>query len=323
MATRNYFVLSIVWFSLIFSVIHVSSQPLAVDCGSKGGKDEDGRTWEPDTKYLLPSNNSVQLQAGYQDPSLLSTVPYMNARIFTSPATYQFPIKMKERYLVRFHFYPSAYPNFNISNSYFSVVAGGVTMMNNFSAAITCQALTQAYLVKEYSLAPMDTKVLNITFTPSVVLFEALCARPALNPSLPKEQVSLADWALHCQKKGVLEDIIDPHLKGKIDPECLKKFADTAEKCLSDHGLERPHMGDVLWNLEFALQLQETADGSKGGGSSSTDDQGSVRSTDSSVRSQRQGLHVGNLSLGSEHEVSEEVNNESAIFSQLVNPKGR
>ncbi|XVE89905.1 hypothetical protein DITRI_Ditri20bG0033100 [Diplodiscus trichospermus] len=858
MTNRNHFLLSFVWFfALIFNVIIlVSSQNLAVDCGSKGGKDEDGRTWEPDTKYLLPSSNSsVQLQAGYQDPSLLSTIPYMNARIFTSPATYQFPIKMKERYLVRFHFYPSAYPNYNISNSFFSVVAGGVTLMNNFSAAITCQALTQAYLVNEYSLAPPDSEVLNITFTPStnytnsfafvngieliampnffgttnmvgfdsssldvstenlqmmyrlnvggqsippskdaggllrswynddpylygatlgvnleasknvridykdlpqasapedvyrtargmgrdsqvnlkfnltwlfqvdanftyivrlhfcefqldrvnqkvfniyinnqsaqadpspadiiawtngkgiptykdyaivvsdgqgdemiqidmtpstiskpqyydsqlngveifklndasknlagrnpepsamllqaeseqttktfksksnviggatggaaaafvvialivvvytkkkrvhgveshtsswlplygnsqttgskdgksnsthlstlaqglsrhfsiseikqatknfdesnvigvggfgkvykgvidggtkvaikrsnpsseqginefqteiemlsklrhkhlvsligfcedggemclvydymargtfrehiynnkkshlswkqrleicigaarglhylhtgakytiihrdvkttnilldenwvakvsdfglsktgpdmnqghvstvvkgsfgyldpeyfrrqqlteksdvysfgVVLFEALCARPALNPSLPKEQVSLADWALHCHKKGTLEDIVDPHLKGKIDPECLKKFADTAQKCLSDHGVERPHMGDVLWNLEFALQLQETADGSKPGAS----DQGSVHSTDSSVRSQRERLHVGNLSLGSEHELSEEVDNESAIFSQLVNPKGR
>ncbi|XP_022743399.1 receptor-like protein kinase ANXUR2 isoform X1 [Durio zibethinus] len=858
MTNRNHFVLSVALFSLIFNVILVSSQPLAVDCGSKGGKDEDGRTWEPDTKYLLQSNGSVQLQAGYQDPSLLSTVPYMNARIFTSPATYQFPIKTKERYLVRFHFYPSAFPNFNITNSYFSVAAGGLTLMNNFSAAITCQALTQAYLVNEYSLAPSDSEVLNINLTPStnytnsfafvngieliampnlfgmtnmvgydsssvdvstenlqmmfrlnvggqsvppskdaggllrswynddpylygaamgvnieasknlridykdlpkssapedvyrtaramgrdsklnlkfnltwlfqvdanftyivrlhfcefqldkvnqrvfnvyinnqsaqadpspadiiaftdgkgvptykdyaivvsdgpgdemvqidmtpstaskpeyydsqlngveifklndgsknlagsnpqpsamllqaesepkrsfksnssviggatggaaaafvvvallivvytkkkrvhgveshtsswlpiygnshttgsksdgksnsghlstlaqglsrhfsiseikqatknfdesnvigvggfgkvykgiidggtkvaikrsnpsseqginefqteiemlsklrhkhlvsligfcedggemclvydymargtlrehiynnkkshlswkqrleicigaarglhylhtgakytiihrdvkttnilldenwvakvsdfglsktgpdmnqghvstvvkgsfgyldpeyfrrqqlteksdvysfgVVLFEVLCARPALNPSLPKEQVSLADWALHCQRKGVLEDIIDPHLKGKINPECLKKFADTAEKCLSDHGLERPHMGDVLWNLEFALQLQETADGSKPG-SSSTSDQGSVHSTDSSVRSQREALHVGNLSLGSEHELSEEVDNESAIFSQLVNPKGR
>ncbi|XVF06342.1 hypothetical protein REPUB_Repub06bG0039600 [Reevesia pubescens] len=856
MTNRNHFLLSIVSFSLSFSVINlVSSQPLAVDCGSKGGKDEDGRTWEPDTKYLLQSNISVQLQAGYQDPSLLSTVPYMSARIFTAPASYQFPIKPKERYLVRFHFYPSAYPNFNISNSYFAVAAGGVTLMNNFSAAITCQALTQAYLVKEYSLAPSDSDVLNITFTPStnytdsfafvngieliampnlfgmthmvgydssdvdvstenlemmfrlnvggqsispskdaggllrswynddpylfgaamgvnlqaskdvkidykdlsnssapedvyrtargmgrdsklnlkfnltwlfqvdanftyivrlhfcefqldkvnqrvfnvyinnqsaqadpspadiigwtdgkgvptykdyaivvsdgpgdemvqidmtpstaskpeyydsqlngveifklndgsknlagsnpqpsamllqaesepkktfksksttiiggatggaaaafvvvavflvvytkkkrvhgvesqtsswlplygnshttgsnksnsmhlatlaqglsrhfsiseikqatknfdesnvigvggfgkvykgvidggtkvaikrsnpsseqginefqteiemlsklrhkhlvsligfcedggemclvydymargtlrehlynnkkshlpwkqrleicigaarglhylhtgarytiihrdvkttnilldenwvakvsdfglsktgpnmnqghvstvvkgsfgyldpeyfrrqqlteksdvysfgVVLFEALCSRPALNPSLPKEQVSLADWARYCQRKGVLEDIIDPHLKGKINPECLKKFADTAEKCLSDQGLERPHMGDVLWNLEFALQLQETADGSKTC-SSSTSDQVSVHSADSSLRSQREG-HLGNLSLGSEHELNEEVNNESAIFSQLVNPKGR
>ncbi|XVF57217.1 hypothetical protein PTKIN_Ptkin06aG0186700 [Pterospermum kingtungense] len=166
----NQFLLSVVWFCLIFNlvvVVVVSSQPLALDCGSKGGKDEDGRTWEPDTKYLLQSNGSVQLQAGYQDPSLSATLPYMNARIFTSPATYQFPIKPGERYLVRFYFYPSAYPNFNVTDSYFSVVAGQLTLMNNFSAAITCQALTQAYLIREYLLAPSDSEVLNVTFTPS------------------------------------------------------------------------------------------------------------------------------------------------------------
>ncbi|KAK8994735.1 hypothetical protein V6N11_045808 [Hibiscus sabdariffa] len=163
----NYFVISVVGFSLIFNAVLVSTQSLAIDCGAKGGKDEDGRTWVEDAKYLSKSENSVQIQAGFQDPSLVSTVPYMSARIFPSPATYKFSIQAKQRYLVRFHFYPSTYQSFNVSNSFFEVTAGAVKLMSNFSAAITCQALTQAYVIKEYSLAPSDSETLEITFTPS------------------------------------------------------------------------------------------------------------------------------------------------------------
>ncbi|XP_030473141.1 receptor-like protein kinase ANXUR1 [Syzygium oleosum] len=169
------------------------------------------------------------------------------------------------------------------------------------------------YLDPEYFRRQQLTEKSDV-YSFGVVLFEVLCARPALNPSLPKEQVSLADWALHCQRKGILEDIIDAQLKGKINPECLKKFAETAEKCLCEHGLERPTMGDVLWNLEFALQLQENADGS----SHSSHRAGSNVSEEVAPR-----LDLNSLSIGSEHELSQDSDDMNAIFSQIVNPKGR
>ncbi|XP_009129817.2 receptor-like protein kinase ANXUR2 [Brassica rapa] len=172
------------------------------------------------------------------------------------------------------------------------------------------------YLDPEYFRRQQLTEKSDV-YSFGVVLFEILCARPALNPSLPKEQVSLGDWALNCKRKGNLDDIIDPNLKGKINAECLKKFADTAEKCLSDSGLDRPSMGDVLWNLEFALQVQETADGTR----RRTPSHGSA-SEDLGGGGGGGGMAV-NVSAG-EHDVSDLSSEEnSGIFSQIVNPKGR
>ncbi|KAG6387714.1 hypothetical protein SASPL_152906 [Salvia splendens] len=77
-----------------------------------------------------------------------------------------------------------------------------------------------------------------------------------VDPLLNREQVNLAEWAMEWHKKGMINEIIDPHLSGQIKPSALKKFGETAEKCLAEYGVDRPTMGDVLWNLEYAYQLQ-------------------------------------------------------------------
>ena len=93
-----------------------------------------------------------------------------------------------------------------------------------------------------------------------VVLFEVLCARPTVIPDAPEKQVSLVEWGRRSYRKGDLDRIMDQNLRDEVALECLKKFGEIADSCVRDEGIERPPMSDVVWALEFALQLQETTE---------------------------------------------------------------
>ncbi|KAI4972010.1 hypothetical protein ZWY2020_002935 [Hordeum vulgare] len=156
-----------------------------------------------------------------------------------------------------------------------------------------------------------------------VVMLEVLCARPVIDPSLPREMVNLAEWGMKWQKRGELHQIVDQKLSGAIRPDSLRKFGETVEKCLADYGVERPSMGDVLWNLEYVLQLQD-AD------SSTVSD---VNSMNRIVDLSSQVQHVGAMESisvtmaedGASHEPDHDLSDVSMsrVFSQLIKAEGR
>ncbi|KAM3697319.1 hypothetical protein ACJW31_06G103400 [Castanea mollissima] len=114
------------------------------------------------------------------------------------------------------------------------------------------------YLDPEYYLRQQLTEKSDV-YSFGVVLCEVLCAKPPITRTVTKESVNLVEWVKRCRHGGKLDEIVDPFLKGTIAIECLKKFVEIATNCLLDNGTERPSMNDVVWGLEFTLQLQENA----------------------------------------------------------------
>ncbi|KAJ6314184.1 hypothetical protein OIU78_017775 [Salix suchowensis] len=144
--------------------------------------------------------------------------------------------------------------------------------------------------------------------------------KPALNPVLPREQVNIAEWAMTWQKKGMLDQIMDSNLAGKVNPASLKKFGETAEKCLAEHGVDRPSMGDVLWNLEYALQLEETSSALMEPEDNSTNHIPGIPLTPLEPFDNSASIIDGGNS-GTDDDAADAAT--SAVFSQLVNPRGR
>ncbi|KAL7229511.1 hypothetical protein ACSBR2_008089 [Camellia fascicularis] len=149
---------------------------------------------------------------------------------------------------------------------------------------------------------------------------------------LEKEQVSLAEWGRKCWREGAVDQIVDPHLMGQIVPNCLKKFGEIFESCLRDTGIKRPAMGDVIWSLEFALQLQEIVERNINGGD------GLISPSDALLQARKMTtdddddmLFSGSQSNGTRTSTAESGarsgnsfgSHQTVVFSQIMNPNGR
>ncbi|CAI9109862.1 OLC1v1009782C1 [Oldenlandia corymbosa var. corymbosa] len=110
--------------------------------------------------------------------------------------------------------------------------------------------------------------------------------------------------------------------------------------CLKDQGVDRPAMSDVVWNLEFALQLQEAADKegdqrpifvpfvSEGGdGDRTTSDEDMFTSEEVNGGVGGGGGKLKNQSSTTESFSTDGVSIDKmkpeSVFSEILNPKGR
>ncbi|KAF8728849.1 hypothetical protein HU200_018138 [Digitaria exilis] len=146
---------------------------------------------------------------------------------------------------------------------------------------------TTGYGDPEYVMTGRITEKSDV-YSFGAVLFQVLCARSFIDASLPAEQMWLAGWVLQNKKEGNLDQIIDPYLIGTINMCSLNKFVETAEKCVADHGTDRPSMADVVSDLKYALQLQASAELA----GSSRADEGVVIGVDSDSLAQATASHI-------------------------------
>nr|XP_029123905.1 receptor-like protein kinase HERK 1 isoform X1 [Elaeis guineensis] len=172
------------------------------------------------------------------------------------------------------------------------------------------------YLDPEYFRRQQLTEKSDV-YSFGVVLLEVLCARPVIDPTLPREMVNLAEWAMKWQKRGELKQIVDTRIAGTVRSDSLRKFGETVEKCLADYGVERPTMGDVLWNLEYVLHLQEEDLGVS-----------EVNSINRIAELSSRFQNTGNLEGATVEEVSTSSSNNlsndsmNRVFSQLIKAEG-
>ncbi|KAG5097265.1 hypothetical protein JHK82_047119 [Glycine max] len=128
------------------------------------------------------------------------------------------------------------------------------------------------------------------------------------------EEINLADWAMAQHRRRVLNEVIDPRIIKSISPQSLNVFVQIAERCLSDSGVDRPSVGDVLWHLEYALRLQ--------------DDATRIKELDEKIESIvtnecNDNDNVAGHSGDPASDVSNSTDANSALFSQIANFQGR
>ncbi|TVU00991.1 hypothetical protein EJB05_53568, partial [Eragrostis curvula] len=319
--------------------------------GPKVTPDNDtlSRTWVTDQSYLL--NPDVTKKVAYGKaimhkkggateltaPDIVYGTATELAASNTSNAlfnmTWQFDVDAGFSYLIRFHFCDIVSKALN--QLYFNAYVGAFSAQSNIDLSSLSESQLAAPVYVDVVLSSNDaSSKLGISIGPSTVnnalpdgilngleVMKMSTGGSAFTVGSGGANKNL-EWGMKWQKRGELQQIVDQRISGTIRPDSLRKFGETVEKCLADYGVERPSMGDVLWNLEYVLQLQDA--------DSTVSDVNSMnRIADLPSQVQNVGalesISVTMAEAGASNEPDHDLSDVSMsrVFSQLIKAEGR
>ncbi|KAL3682273.1 hypothetical protein R1sor_000295 [Riccia sorocarpa] len=99
-----------------------------------------------------------------------------------------------------------------------------------------------------------ETDVYNF----GLILLEIVMGRPPTIEKVLGEKPRVLEIA-RFMEANVCMDLIDSTIMAECGGESLATVIDIALKCLADDMGARPSMEDVLWNLQYAVQVQDTS----------------------------------------------------------------
>ena len=157
------FLLSLFLFFSLSSAIHPSFVPFSprdnylIDCGSPEQTHlDDGRIFKSDREStsLLATEEDVQtsidsipVNASVSPLSSWALPLFRTARIFPSDSTYTFFISQAGRHWIRLYFYPLPHPNYNLSDSVFTVTTDSFVLLHDFSIKADSKIVSKEYLI--------------------------------------------------------------------------------------------------------------------------------------------------------------------------------
>ncbi|EFJ17287.1 hypothetical protein SELMODRAFT_115037 [Selaginella moellendorffii] len=116
------------------------------------------------------------------------------------------------------------------------------------------QCKTSSSVLLFRKLASDKTDVYNFGF----ILLEILLGKP---PTIEDSKSSVHPKEMLQTEHVPRYEVVDPAIIGNCVAESLTTVLEIAAKCLSEEPSSRPSMEDVLWNLQYAAQVQDRVSG--------------------------------------------------------------